>query len=172
MKYLSLLAIVLSVVSLGYSYMLQRRADVLDLRANSLGSTILTTATSDTLETFRTNVNSSLSSLQNDKVGTTTAQTFTVLQQFSNASSTNFSALLAAFGTTATTTITSAGKVGIASTTPLGSLGIGTAGATSTLSAGKFCMFAQDEVGVGYWIRFKANAANNQPFATSTTPCN
>lgn len=177
MKYLTLLALVLSLASLSYSYelagrseeMTQRMVNELEGKIDSLGSSITTTATTDTLETFRTNVNSSLSSLQNDRVGTTTAQTFTALQQFTNASSTIFSALSAMIGTTATTTITSAGKVGIASSTPLGSLGVGTAGSTSTVSTGKFCLFGQDSTGRNMYVTL--GTTGSQAFSTSTISC-
>ena len=88
-----------------------------------VGSTITSTASSDTLETLRTNVNNSLTSLQNDKVSTTTAYTWTALQSlFASASTTGLSANYATFGGTASTTFTLAGSVGLASTSPFGSL--------------------------------------------------
>lgn len=105
--YLSIIAIILSLVAINSS----------GLR---LGSTIISTNSSDTLETFRTNVNSSLSSLQNDKVSTTTSYNWTELQIFNS----GIYSGTASIGATATTTITSAGKVGVGSTTPFGNLSV------------------------------------------------
>lgn len=64
-------------------------------------------------------------------------------------------------------------KVGVASTTPFGQLSIGTGGivATSTISAGKFCMLASQENGVSVYVRLTSTGANGSPFATSTTSC-
>lgn len=60
-------------------------------------------------------------------------------------------------------------KVGISSTTPWGKLSVGTAGATSTISMGYFCMAAQTEAGTLYYVRF--DPAQKNVFATSTTSC-
>ena len=63
-------------------------------------------------------------------------------------------------------------KVGIASSTPFGLLGIGDGGtATSTLSMGKFCMYAGQENGTAVYVILGANQANGQPFATTTVSC-
>lgn len=113
-------------------------------------SGILTTNSSDTIETFRTNVNTSLTNLI--------------------ASSTNGTMLSASIGSTATTTITSAGKIGIASSTPTSQLSIGTTGATSTISTGRFCAYVKDEAGRGMYL--KLSITGNTVFSTSTTPCN
>lgn len=59
------------------------------------------------------------------------ANTWTALQQFSNASSTILSAYSAYFGATATTTITSAGRVGMGTTSPFANISIN-AGAGET----------------------------------------
>lgn len=129
-----------------------------------LGSTVTSTASSDTLETFRTNVNSSLSSLQNDKVSTTTAYSWTALQTFlGNATTTQLTATSSAY------LATSAGSVGIGSTSPFTTLGIGNTG-TSTISGNKFCMYFKDETGRGMWI--KLATSGNAAFSTSTTACN
>lgn len=125
-------------------------------RVVKFGSSVTETASSDTLETFRTNVNASLTSLQ------------------SFASSTSFTtgtvtANSASIGGSATTTITTAGKVGIASTTPYGSLGIGTASATSTISGGNLCWYFQDEADRGMYI--KLSTSGSTVFSTSTTSC-
>lgn len=197
MKYIILLALILSIISVGFSYklmMVQEQLQVvqdnlykaqnaLSQAQISLGSTVTSTASSDTLETFRTNVNASLASLQNDKVSTTTAYTWTALQKFfANASTTGLSANFAQFGGTATTTFNSSGvatfsattsvstAIGIASTTPFTRLGIGSANATSTISGGYFCQYFRDEAGRGMWI--KLATSGTVVFATSTSPCN
>ena len=79
---------------------------------------------------------------------------------------------LAAGNTVITGLLTASTNVGAASTSPLMQLGIGTGQATSTISMGKFCMFAEQENGVAVYIRLSAFALADQPFATSTTPCN
>ena len=61
-------------------------------------------------------------------------------------------------------------SVGISSTTPTGLLGIGDGGATSTISAGRFCLLAEDEAGRAMWVTLAISG--NVVFATSTTPCN
>ena len=162
MKYLPIIAIVLSLFSIGYTYQSQERV---------LGvATITSTASSDTLETFRTNVNSSLTNLRADAVATSTAYSWASLQQFANASSSIFSSYTSYFGGSATTTITSAGKVGIASSTPTSQLSVGTANATSTVSGGFFCGYFQDEAGRGMYI--KLATSGSAVFATSTSSCN
>lgn len=164
MNYTAIIAIIISFISLGIS------ASVIN-ETKSLGSAITTTASSDTLETFRTNVNASLTSLQNDKISTTTTFTWTALQSFfGGASTTALSGNTAEFGGTATTTITSAGRLGIASTSPLGQLGVGTSGATSTVSTGRLCAFMQDSNGRGMWLTL--SISGNTVFSTSTAPCN
>ena len=154
MKYLTIIAIILSLVSVGFSYKLmgiqeQLAIDLFELSTNQLGATITSTATSDTLETFRTNVNASLTSLRDDNVSTTTAYTWTATQTFS-----------AGVGT----------SLGIASTSPFGTLGIGSASATSTISGGKFCAYFKDDAGRNMWITLATSG--NTVFATSTTKCN
>ena len=140
MKYLTIIAIILSLVSVGFSYKLmgiqeQLARDLFELSTNqvALGSAVSSTASSDTLETFRTNTNTSFASLQ------------------SFASSTSLVGIMA-------------------STSPLGDIGIGTANATSSISGGNLCFFFQDEAGRGMWI--KLATSGNTVFATSTTKCN
>ena len=169
MKYLTIIAIILSLVSVGFSYKLmgiqeQLAQDLFELSTNQLGATITSTATSDTLETFRTNVNASLTSLRDDNVSTTTAYSWTALQTFlAGATTSQITATSSAY------LATSAGKVGIGSTTPLGVLGIGNTG-TSTVSGNFFCSFFKDEAGRGMWI--KLALSGNTVFSTSTTACN
>lgn len=109
-----------------------------------LGATnVLSTATSDTLETFRTNVNTSLSNLSTYALSTTTANTWTATQSFS--------------------------AIGVSSTTPLGNIGIGAGTATSSVSGGKFCFYFKDEAGRGMFI--KLAITGSQVFSTSTASC-
>lgn len=160
-----LLAIALSVYSLWYSFQIKKSLEF------TLGSAILSTASSDTLEKFRTNVNSSLTSLNNDRVSTTTAYTWTEIQKFfGSASTTVFSGNSAEFGGSATTSISSSGTLGIASSSPLGKLGIGTTGATSTISGGYFCAYFKDEQGRGLWLVL--STSTNTVFSTTTRACN
>ena len=64
------------------------------------------------------------------------------------------------------------GRVGVASSTPFAQFSVGDGGsATSSISTGKFCLYAGQENGVSVYVRLNASAANNQPFATSTTSC-
>jgi hypothetical protein len=169
MKYLISFAIVLPLISIGFSYKMmeiqkQLTLDLFELSQNQLGATITSTATSDTLETFRTNVNASLTSLRDDNVSTTTAYSWTALQTFlANASTSQLTA------TSSSYFATEAGNVGIGSTTPLGVLGIGNTG-TSTISGNFFCSYFKDEAGRGMWI--KLALSGNVVFATSTTACN
>lgn len=128
---------------------LRDQADVLDGQIGMLGAAVTTTASSDTLETFRTNVNADLAELASDNVSTTTANTWTAVQTFS-----------VGVGT----------SLGIASTSPFTTLGIGTATATTTVGGGKFCMYFKDEAGRGMWI--KLATSGNTVFATSTSACN
>lgn len=86
---------------------------------------------------------------------------------FDSASSTAAGTALIRTGTLTATT-----NIGAASSTPTFQLGIGTGQATSTISMGKFCMFAEQENGVGVYLRLGSKQPNNQPFATSTIPCN
>src|SRR3990167_4271251 len=101
---ISVLAAILSLASLWYSFQILHLANAMYERVNAfeeeqvglwedhdiahnlaealLGSSVSTTASSDTLETFRTNVNSSLTSLQDDRVSTTTTYSWTALQRF------------------------------------------------------------------------------------------
>lgn len=74
-------------------------------------------------------------------------------------------------GTTATFTSTGnfAGNVGLASSSPFTTVGVGSSG-TSTIAMQKLCMFAQKEDGQSFWIRLKPDGSTL--FATSTTPCN
>lgn len=166
MKYLAAIAVLIAALSMLQTGRLAKEVAALSeqvmAQSARLGTAaVLTTATSDTLETFRTNVNTSLANLQTDNVSTTTAYTWTQAQ-----------AILGALtvGATATTTISTSGTVGIASSSPLGKLGIGTTGATSTISGGFFCSYFKDEAGRGMWI--KLATSGNVVFATSTTACN
>src|SRR3990167_1442167 len=52
---------------------------------NLLGATILTTNSTDTISTFRTNVNTSLTNLNNVLGATTTSNTWAGTQTFTNA---------------------------------------------------------------------------------------
>lgn len=155
MKYLVILSLILSAASL-----------VVSLRpAHNLGASVTDTVSSDTFNTFRTNVNNSLDSLNAFSISSSSAMSWTGLQTFfGNASSTAISATSSAYFAT------SAGKVGIASTTPTGTLSLGTAGATSTASFGRFCFLASDEAGRTMWI--KLSISGNTVFSTSTSPCN
>ena len=98
----------------------------------TLGSTITTTDSDDTLETFRTNVNSSLTSLQ------------------AFASSTSLIGIMA-------------------STSPFGNIGIGSATATSSISGGYMCFYFRTEGGTGLFI--KLNPTQSTIFSTSTSSC-
>lgn len=167
MKYFNVIVLCLALLAILGTYrmtsqigVLQSNLDALQSQLGTLGASVSTTASSDTLETFRTNVNADLAELAADNVSTTTAYTWTQAQ-----------AILGALtiGATATTTISTSGTVGIASSSPLGKLGIGTTG-TSTISGVKFCAFFQDEAGRGMWI--KLATSGNTVFATSTTACN
>jgi hypothetical protein len=63
-------------------------------------------------------------------------------------------------------------KVGVVSSTPFAQLSIGAGGAvSSTISVGKFCMYAGQENGVNVYVKLGANQAANQPFATTTVSC-
>lgn len=169
MRYLSVIAIILSLASLGYSYQIGREG-------NKLGASILSTASSDTLETFRTNVNTSLTTLLTNQSSTTGAFTWTALQNFVSASSTAISANSAEFGGTATTTFTSTGFVGIASTSPWAKLSInpvvgdGTAPsfAIGSSTATRFVVTNAGRVGIGTSTP-SANLSVGTGGATSTT---
>ncbi len=66
----------------------------------------------------------------------------------------------------------STNKVGVVSSTPFGQLSIGAGGAvSSTISVGKFCMFAGQEDGTNVYVILGKNQPNNQPFATTTVSC-
>lgn len=70
------------------------------------------------------------------------------------------------------TLVASATKVGVVSSTPYGQLSVGAGGAvTSTISVGKFCMYAGQEDGTNVYIVLGKNQPNNQPFATTTVSC-
>ena len=67
-------------------------------------------------------------------------------------------------------------KVGIGSSTPFAQLTVGaglagTGAATSTISTGRFCMYAGQENGENIFVYLSDSAPNRQPFATSTTSC-
>lgn len=108
------------------------------------GATILTTNSSDTIETFRTNVNASLTSLNTNAFSTTTANTFAAIQNFSSG-------------------------IGVGSSTPLGNIGIGTGTATSSISGGFYCQQFKDETGRRMFI--KLATSGSQVFSTSTVSC-
>lgn len=113
-------------------------------RSNLFGAVaVRSTASSDTLETFRTNVNTSLSNLSTYALSTTTANTWTATQSFS--------------------------AVGISSTTPFGNIGIGTGVATSSVSRGKYCDYAKDAAGRAMYITL--STTGSQVFSTSTVSC-
>lgn len=170
MKYLNIATLIIALLALYAAYSVNQNLAALQEQTATLGATISTTATTDTLETFRTNVNASLTSLRDDSVSTSTAYTWTALQKFfAGASTTLLSSNFLEVGGTATTTITSAGKLGIASTSPFGTLGIGASSATSTISGGRFCAYFLNEVGTGVWIKIALNSA--QVFSTSTSAC-
>lgn len=80
-----------------------------------------------------------------------------------------------AFATASSTGAMKVASLGIASSTPAAgfqlSIGSGAA-ASSTVSMGKFCLYAGQENGTMVYIRLGSNQAANQPFATSTIPCN
>jgi len=134
-KYNHILSISISIIALLVA---------LNSDSNLLGSTtVISTNSSDTLETFRTNVNTSLSNLSTYALSTTTANTWTATQSFT--------------------------AVGISSTTPYGNIGIGTGTATSSISRGYFCDYAKDEAGRGMYI--KLSTSGNTVFSTSTTSC-
>lgn len=59
-------------------------------------------------------------------------------------------------------------SVGVASTSPFATLGIGSTG-TSTIAGSKFCAFFATEAGQSFWI--KLNPTGATLFSTSTTPC-
>lgn len=130
----TLLAITLSIVAVTLSL----------YRSNRLGVTaVKSTASSDTLETFRTNVNTSLTNLATYALSTTTANTFTATQSFS--------------------------AIGISSTTPFGNIGIGTGSATSSISRGKYCDYAKDPAGRAMYITL--STSGNTVFSTSSVSC-
>lgn len=193
---------IVTILILGSFYLQQTalnelRADVsaqIEAQGKNLG--VATVATSDTLDTLRIQFNN----LVNDRVTTTTAQTWTQLNTFSSGVSASqvvttgsvgagsstpvekgsvqgnaYTSGTGFFGGTVTATssayvATSAGKLGIGSTTPLGTVGVGSANATSTISGGYFCAFFQDEAKRGLWV--KLAISGNTVFSTSTTPCN
>lgn len=143
-----------------------------------LGSTIITTNTSDTIETFRTNVNSSLTSLQafasstafvgilasSSPTGSLTVEQGTEANSFWVANTGSSTPSFMVSGVNAN------GRVGIATSTPFTMLGIGRGGATSTISGGYFCAYFQDETGRGMWIKLATSGSS--VFSTSTTACN
>ena len=123
-----------------------------------LGSTITTIAGSDTLKDSRAVINTNFTNLNNDKIeiSTTTLPLLTTLINLATANS---------------LTINST-QLGVASSTPFAQFSVGAGGsASSTISTGKFCMYAGQENGVNVYVYLKASAANNQPFATTTTSC-
>jgi hypothetical protein len=64
-------------------------------------------------------------------------------------------------------------KVGIGSSTPSSALSVGAnMTSTSTMMVGRLCLIAAQENGTIVYLRLGANQAANQPFATSTIPCN
>lgn len=150
------------IITISLSVVLSVIFSLFSLRvAEKLGAvTVISTASSDTLETFRTNVNTSLSQLSAYAVSTTSAQTWTAAQSYLAA---------VTIGATASTTITTDGKVGIASTTPLGSLGIGAGTATSTISGGNFCAQFKDEAGRLMYIKLATSGSH--VFSSSTSSC-
>jgi len=90
---------------------------------------------------------------------------------FSNESLTT-TGTLAAGNTSITGALNATLKLGVASTTPFGQLGVGAGGqATSTISVGKFCMYAGQENGVNIYIILGASQPTGHPFATTTVSC-
>lgn len=121
-------------------------------------ATTLSTQTSDTIETFRTNVNTSLTNLANNDIATSSAYSWSALQRFlGNASSTMFSSNNAEFGGTATSTFTVSGWLGLGSTSPWGllsanpnALGSGVPGFVVGSTTGtQLVVAANGNVGVG-----------------------
>lgn len=142
-----------------------------------LGSTVTETASSDTLSTFRTNVNSSLTSLQAFASSTSLVGLMASTSPFGNVgieqgTETN-SVWVANTGSTtpsfAILGVNGNGRVGIATSSPFTQLGVGTTGATSTISGGFFCAYFKDEAGRGMYI--KLATSGNTAFSTSTTSC-
>lgn len=75
-------------------------------------------------------------------------------------------------GTLAAGALVTTGNVGAASSTPMANLSVGAGGtASSTISMGKFCMYAGQEDGVNVYVILGANQPANQPFATTTVSC-
>lgn len=68
--------------------------------------------------------------------------------------------------------VINATNVGIGSTTPTGNLSIGTTQATSSIFMGKLCFYAEQENGIGTYLRLGSSQPAGQPFATSSIPCN
>lgn len=142
-----------------------------------LGSNVTSTASSDTLETFRTNVNSSLTSLQS--FASSTSLTGII------ASSTPFGSVgieqgteTASFwvGNNGSSTpsfmikgVNGNGGIGIGSSSPSGTLGLGTTGATTTIYVGNLCLYGTDPSGRKLFVTLSTTL--NAAFSTSTTPC-
>lgn len=134
-KYSNNIAIVLSMFAL-----------IISLNHSNIrfgATTVTSTASSDTLETFRTNVNTSLANLSTYAVSTTTANSWTATQSFS--------------------------AIGVSSTTPFGNIGIGSGTATSSLSSGRFCGYLKDPAGRGMYVTL--STSGNTVFSTSTVSC-
>lgn len=63
-------------------------------------------------------------------------------------------------------------KVGVVSSTPMGQLSVGAGGGvSSTISTGKFCMYAGQEDGTMVYVILGANQVTGHPFATTTVSC-
>ncbi len=60
-------------------------------------------------------------------------------------------------------------RLGVASTSPFGKVGIGTSAGTSSISGGRFCMYFATEAGQAFYI--KLNPTGATLFSTSTTSC-
>lgn len=165
------------IITISIAVILSVSLSVFLFGGNRLGSAVLETASSDTLNTFRTNVNTSLTSLQSFASSTSLVGIMASTSPFGQVgieqgTETN-SVWVANTGSTTPSLVVLGvngnGKVGIASSTPFAQLGIGTLGATSTISVGKFCMLGTDPAGRLLYVTLATSG--NTAFATSTTSC-
>lgn len=70
------------------------------------------------------------------------------------------------------TSFNATATLGVVSSTPFGQLSVGAGGdVTSTISVGKFCMYAGQENGVDVYVYMSANLPAGSPFATTTVSC-
>lgn len=143
-----------------------------------LGSTIISTNSSNTLETLRTNVNSSLTSLQAFASSTSLTGILASTTPFGNVgveqgTETN-SVWVANTGSSTPSFVilgvNGNGKVGIGTSTPIGNFGIGISNtATSSISFNRLCFVGNDPAGRVMYITLATSGST--AFATSTTSC-